>query len=404
MSQLNPERIIELKNRSAGLDAGIVIDTLRNGSACGGLRILPDVDLEETKLLARAMTLKFGFILNSSVGGAKSFIKIPRNCTNEKKCELIRQFATQASQIIKNGVYFPHMDMNCSNEDVNLIYETLKMKMPQMGDSSYYTALTIFSCIAVAAEYQKLNLNELSLVISGFGNVATYLAEEIKNTGIKIIGVSNTKGAIYRENGLDINKLIELRKEHGSNFLGYYLKNDQEFKFLSNKELIAKKCDILVPAARPYSINRKNVSKIKARIISPAANFAYDDYSIGYLHKKGIISFPDFVSSCGGVYGTSLNLKGVSQNGSRKIILKYFTQAIKKLLIKSSQANKSIHELAEEMVVRNLETKNRKNGNEKYNLLNDLKILIRATIKLGPSFFTNPIYQFLERGRLSKLI
>ena len=55
---LGPGKVVHVCEPSMGLRAVLVIDNVARGPAVGGLRMAPDVSVEECMRLARAMTLK----------------------------------------------------------------------------------------------------------------------------------------------------------------------------------------------------------------------------------------------------------------------------------------------------------------------------------------------------------
>lgn len=62
----------------------VVIDSTIGGRSCGGLRMLPDIDEAEMRGLARAMTLKYGF-LGLPQGGAKAGVRCDPEAPKEER-------------------------------------------------------------------------------------------------------------------------------------------------------------------------------------------------------------------------------------------------------------------------------------------------------------------------------
>jgi glutamate dehydrogenase/leucine dehydrogenase len=55
---LGPVKVVHVCEPSIGLRAVLVVDNVARGPAVGGLRVAPDVTVDECMRLARAMTLK----------------------------------------------------------------------------------------------------------------------------------------------------------------------------------------------------------------------------------------------------------------------------------------------------------------------------------------------------------
>ena len=104
------------------------------------------------------------------------------------------------------------------------------------------------------------------VVIQGFGNVGGNAAEILSKHGHTIIAISDSKGAILKEDGIDIKLLNEYKKDNGqiSGFPGS--------KMITNEELLLLPCDVLIPAALENQITEANANNIKARLILELAN------------------------------------------------------------------------------------------------------------------------------------
>ena len=57
-----PRRIVVKEEGSGALLGFVAIDSMVAGRARGGVTMMPDVSLDELEKLARAMTLKYGFL------------------------------------------------------------------------------------------------------------------------------------------------------------------------------------------------------------------------------------------------------------------------------------------------------------------------------------------------------
>ena len=133
------------------------------------------------------------------------------------------------------------------------------------------------------------------VVVQGFGNVGLNAAQIFTENGHTIIAISDSKGGIYNENGLDLEKLIEHKKKTGS------LANFEESKNLTNQELLETECNLLIPAAFENQITNTNADKIRAKAILELANGPITPEADEILFKKGIPVVPDILANSGGV-------------------------------------------------------------------------------------------------------
>jgi glutamate dehydrogenase (NAD(P)+) len=148
-----------------------------------------------------------------------------------------------------------------------------------------------------AAKELKLNLKGAKFAILGFGNAGTYaatLAEEM--FGGKVVAVTDSKGGIYDEKGLDIKKVSE-HKAKTKSVVGY-----NKLKKLTNEEVLALPVDVIVAAAPDEgAINEKVAKTIKAKVICELANGPTTPEGDKVLYKNGVHVIPDFLCNAGGV-------------------------------------------------------------------------------------------------------
>ena len=341
-----PQMICEFVDESVGLHAYLVIDSTRHGHSCGGFRILEDLTLEEVKALARAKTLKYSF-LKRNMGGAKAGIILPKGCTPEQRTQILEALGRKLSPLLKNEIYIPWTDMNCSVEDLATIMKAAGCAFAGVSDSSYFTALTVVSAVKAACDIQGIEASEASVVIEGFGKVGSTVGQELSKWGTKIVGVSTTRGAIYDDSGLEIDKLVELRKRYGGNLVRYYR---DEAGFIEEKELLLEMdTDILIPCARPWTINAKNMNRIRAKMIVPSGQVPLTEEAEGFLHEKGMLCLPDLVCNTGGIFGTALYDSGVRTSEVHEFIMKEFGLLVKELIWRSVKDNRRPSEVAQKI-------------------------------------------------------
>ena len=156
------------------------------------------------------------------------------------------------------------------------------------------TALGAVITIEEAAKRKNINIEDSRVVIQGFGNAGSFIAKILHDKGAKIVCISESRGALYNPDGLDIDHLLELRKEHGRITP---LFDD----LITNEELFEIDCDILVPAALANQITADNAPKIKAKIVAEAANGPTTQEATRILTEKDVLLIPDVLASAGGV-------------------------------------------------------------------------------------------------------
>ena len=121
------------------------------------------------------------------------------------------------------------------------------------------------------------------------------MIELIAETGAILIGTSDSHGGIYNANGLDITKIIELKKNKKS------LEEYSGVQHITNAELLELDCDILIPAALENQITSDNADKVQAKLILELANGPITPDADVTLFAKGIPVIPDILANAGGV-------------------------------------------------------------------------------------------------------
>jgi len=324
LDEIGPEKIIILKNPSTDLNAALVIDNSVYGIPAGGVRLAPDISLDEMIRLSRAMSLKF-CAYRLKLGGAKAGIRgDPRD--KEKKEMLLTSFAKATEAFIKNDVYYPGPDMGTDDDDLLKIFSVMgvpnlapkKIGMVKLGVpvEELFTGYGVIYCLEVIYNnLEKLTKKKYDtskkpkIILEGFGKVGTAIAMSLKELGFTLTGVSTIKGAIFDEDGLDIEELIKLKLAYGDDLINQY--NSKNLIRIPKEKLFELSSeyptDFIIPGARPDVINKKNVDKINAIALVPAANIPYEKGSTDILEEKGIIAFPDFIANAGEVLAILVN-------------------------------------------------------------------------------------------------
>jgi len=282
------------------------------GPGKGGLRFAPNVNLDEVKALATWMTWKCS-LLKLPLGGAKGGICVnPRELSKNELEKLTRRFTTEIINIIGPDIDIPAPDVNTNAQIMAWIMDTYSMnkgrtvpgvvtgKPIEIGGSvgrNSATGMGLYYIIEAMCEKLNIKLESQSIIIQGFGNVGGWIASLLYERGCKIFAVSDISGGLYYSEGLKIDKLLEWTKD------GNYLKDykDENYKLITNTELLTTECDILIPAALENQIIKENANEIKCKIILEGANGPTTPEADQILFDKGIYVIPDILANAGGV-------------------------------------------------------------------------------------------------------
>jgi len=147
-----------------------------------------------------------------------------------------------------------------------------------------------------ASDTISLDMSEATAVVQGYGNVGSVAALSLARYGVKVIAVSDVNGGIYNSKGLN---LWDLEKHNAQNnsVAGF-----SESEPITNEQLLALSCDILVPAALERQITEANAAQIKCRILAEAANGPTTVEADAILSQRPeIFILPDVLCNAGGV-------------------------------------------------------------------------------------------------------
>ncbi len=291
----------------------------------GGLRYHEKVDLDEVKALSFWMTIK-NAVVNVPFGGGKGGIAVDPKKLSEKELErLTHVFTERLYPVIGPNLDVPAPDVNTNAKIMSWIVdeyskiagkETLAVvtgKPIEKGGSEGRTEATGLGGSFVLEEIVTLSgkkLEGLTVAISGFGNVGSFLAEYLLKLGCKIVALSDSKGGLYVPGGIvDIGQVKKCKEERGV-ISGCYcvgsvcdVGNQDKLngKTITNEELLELPVDVLVPAALENTITKENASKIKVSIILEMANGPTTLEADKILNEKGVLVIPDVLANAGGV-------------------------------------------------------------------------------------------------------
>lgn len=379
---------------SGGVPAFVVVDSTLNNTSSGGLRIQEDVTMDEVRTLAREMTLKYSFI-GLPRGGAKSGIAIPSPAAPGEKRRLLREMGSRLAPLIRKGIYYPGMDMNCGPEDLKALYRGAGITLERVTDTSYFTALSAAGAVEACRDFLEGGKRPLTLAVEGFGSVGSCLAQRLPEEAYRIVAVSTVKGAVMDERGLSVPRLSSLRKEYGDDCV-----LRMPGKRIPKEELFAARVDILLPSARTWVLHGGNAGSVGARCIVPIANAPYTEEALQILRERGIVCLPGFVVNSGGVYASSLYDSGVSSGEIERISGSLFRETVFRLLLKSREVGQSPVGIAERIALDRLEAAGR-SGIEKKKLDRAMERLFRK--RLFPGRWYARRYAMKFSGNLMRL-
>jgi glutamate dehydrogenase (NAD(P)+) len=284
--------------------------TLAMGPTKGGIRFSRDLALGESAALAMWMTWKCA-LLALPYGGAKGGVRCdPYRLSDAERERVTRRFASELVPIIGPSRDIPAPDLGTGEREMAWFMDTYSMQhghpVPQivtgkpevLGGTAVRREATGVGVIEVAErvlEEQGRRLDGCSIVIQGYGAVASAAAHEAARRGARIVGVSDLRGGLVRPSGLDLPAVDAWRREHR------FFDGSPHGDSVTRDELLHTPCDLLIPAAVEGQITAANAEGVRARLVVEGANGPTTPAGEAILLDRGIQIIPDLLANAGGV-------------------------------------------------------------------------------------------------------
>jgi glutamate dehydrogenase (NAD(P)+) len=312
-----PKRVLEVSiptkmdNGQVKVHTGFRVQhNVARGPGKGGIRFHPNVTLDEVKALAAWMTWKTAMV-NVPFGGAKGgVICDPKRLSKSELERMTRRYASEILPIIGPFMDIPAPDVYTDAQTMAWIMDTYAMTVGHSAHSvvtgkplsiggsvgrGEATARGLLFVVEEACKLKKISLRGASVAIQGFGNAGATAARLFAEKKAKIIALSDTRGGVTNSRGIDPIKAFRYKERSGT------VVGMPGASRISNEELLAMKCDILIPAALENVITLQNAEAVKARIVAEAANGPTTPHADEILARRGITVLPDILANAGGV-------------------------------------------------------------------------------------------------------
>ncbi len=338
--EFGPEYAIRIYDAKLGMEGFLVIDNTALGLGKGGIRMTPNVSMEEVFRLARTMTWK-NALAGIPFGGAKAGIRWNGGDKKLKK-KFVESFAKAIAHFVPHK-YIPGPDVSTGEHEMKIIADTIGDHRAATGKPANYckgkkcglphelgsTGFGVAKSTEVAAKMLGMDLKGLTVAIDGFGNVGTFAFKFLSEWGAKIVAVSDRVGGIYNADGLDY-KLLMKFKSSGESVADY-----PNGKKLLPGEIFELNVQVLIPASVTDVINETNKDNVKAKLIVEGANIPMRHDIERELFARGIFIVPDFVANAGGVISSYAEYMGYSPQKMFKLVEDKIVGSTKAVVLQS---------------------------------------------------------------------
>lgn len=306
----------------------------------GGIRFHPGVTKEEVMALSTWMTWKCA-VAGIPYGGGKGGIVVdPKSLSSNELQRLSKAYAQWLVDAIGPWIDIPAPDVNTNGQIMTWMVDawetefskkypltqnpqaTFTGKPLEYGGSEGREEATglggvyVLEKLAEAVGWKRKQ--DVTVAIQGFGNVGYWFAHHADKLGYRVVAISDSKGGVYVESGLNPEKTLACKQKNGSlaecfcTDEGCNLKHG---KVITNEELLTLSVDVLVPSALESVITAENAGKIQAKYIIEMANGPVTPEADALLEQQGVQVLPDVLANAGGVTTSYFewvqNLQGV---------------------------------------------------------------------------------------------
>ena len=282
------------------------------GTSKGGIRYHPGVNLGEVAALAMWMTWKCALV-GLPYGGAKGGVRVaPERLSRSELQRLTRRYAAEIFPLIGPDKDVPAPDVGTNAQVMAWIMDTYSQQVGfavpgvvtgkplSIGGTLGREEATGRGVVYVTLEAMRhlgVEIEKATVAVQGFGNVGSHTATIMREAGARIIAVSDHAGALYDPRGLDIPELLKRYRADGP----LLLRDTKMGELITNEELLALDCTVLVPSALSEQITEENADKVQCKILAEGANGPTTLEADEILTEKGVFIIPDILANSGGV-------------------------------------------------------------------------------------------------------
>lgn len=280
------------------------------GPTKGGIRFHPELTIDHVRDLAFLMVLKCA-VVNIPFGGSKGGVMVnPKSLSKDELEQVTRGYIRAIGNFIGPFKDIPAPDVYTDEQIMVWIldeYERIRgehvpsivtgkpLELAGSKARRYSTSLGGIYVLEEAVKRTAMVQSDTRVIVQGFGHVGENAARILYEKGYKVIAVSDSRGGIISEKGLDIHEVMRHKENTGS------VENFRGSANITNADLLTSPCDILIPAALSDQLHRDNAPHVQAKIILELANAPSTIEADDIFEERQIMVVPDILANAGGV-------------------------------------------------------------------------------------------------------
>ncbi len=283
-------------------------------------------------------------------GGGKAGITIPGELADDSREPVLRAFAVAIRELTS---YIPGPDMGTDETAMGWIHDEIAravglpstlggIPLDELGATGHGLAI----CAETLSEAGVLDLAGARVAVQGFGAVGSHAALRLAELGAMVVAVSDSRGATYDPQGLDVGSLAKFKRSGTSSVAEF-----PGGSSLPRDDVLTQDCDVLIPAAQPDVITKENADLVRAKVILQGANIPATAEAEEMLHRRGVLSVPDVIANAGGVICAAVEHRGGGPESAFATIRSKIRAGTLELLDRISSGDLEPREAAERMAL-----------------------------------------------------
>jgi glutamate dehydrogenase (NAD(P)+) len=305
---------VTLERGEGSLQGWVVVDSLVDSIAMGGIRMTDSVTEDEVRALARGMTEKLTLV-GLPLGGAKAGV-VSGTAARE---DTLRSFGRAVAPLLHGGIHLG-CDLGVTQSDRALIHEAAAYDVRnrprsaglRMDWATYWAPLTDVTGfgvgIATTTALERSGGGSRRVVVQGFGMVGRAAAEFLEACGHRVVAVADVLGTVAGPRGLPVSELIDV-----TDALGTIDRSRLPAEVTSSHEPDAwldADAEVLVLAANKDAVHYGNVDRVRTDLVVEAGNLCCSLSAKATLTRRGVTVIPDVIANVGAAAVSGCALTG----------------------------------------------------------------------------------------------
>jgi glutamate dehydrogenase/leucine dehydrogenase len=197
----------------------------------------------------------------------------------------------------------------------------------------------------LALKYLGMSPSDARVAIEGYGNVGTFVHKHLSEWGVTVTAVSDSSGVIQDKKGLDYERLMTAKAEHG-HVTAYRGKNARK-----GSNILTAPANVLVTAAIPDLVTMSNVNQVRHKLVVQGSNISMSPGVENRIWNKGTLIVPDFVANAGGVISSYVEHIGGTPNQMFKMVESKIHKNVKAMFSEMDRSKHSPRDAAMRIAV-----------------------------------------------------